>query len=73
MVRAPSIDKNGIRKGEWSKEEDDKLKAYINRYGIWNWRQLPKYAGMYRNFELFKPCRELTVLYMILVFRSDPV
>ena len=53
MVRAPSIDKNGIRKGEWSKEEDDKLKAYINRYGIWNWRQLPKYAGMYRKFELF--------------------
>ncbi|KAL1823106.1 hypothetical protein ACET3Z_009884 [Daucus carota] len=48
MVRAPSIDKNGIRKGEWSKEEDDKLKAYINRYGIWNWRQLPKYAGLSR-------------------------
>lgn len=48
MVRAPSIDKNGIKKGEWSKEEDDKLKAYINRYGIWNWRQLPKYAGLSR-------------------------
>ncbi|KAK1393261.1 transcription factor LAF1 [Heracleum sosnowskyi] len=48
MVRAPSIDKNGIKKGEWSKEEDDKLRAYINTYGIWNWRQLPKYAGLAR-------------------------
>ncbi|XP_074379838.1 uncharacterized protein LOC141721011 [Apium graveolens] len=48
MVRAPSIDKNGIKKGEWSKEEDDKLRTYINRYGIWNWRQLPKYAGLAR-------------------------
>lgn len=48
MVRSPSIDKNGIRKGEWSKEEDDKLRAYINRYGIWNWRQLPEFAGLAR-------------------------
>ncbi|KAL8126725.1 myb-related protein 308-like [Apium graveolens] len=48
MVRAPSIDKNGIKKGEWSKEEDDKLRAYINRYGTWNWRQLPRFAGLAR-------------------------
>ncbi|KAK1388956.1 Transcription factor LAF1 [Heracleum sosnowskyi] len=48
MVRSPSIDKNGIRKGEWSKEEDDKLRVYINRYGIWNWRQLPQFAGLSR-------------------------
>ncbi|KAL1823107.1 hypothetical protein ACET3Z_009885 [Daucus carota] len=48
MVRSPSIDKNGIKKGEWSKEEDDKLRAYINRYGTWNWRQLPKFAGLSR-------------------------
>ncbi|KAL1812854.1 hypothetical protein DCAR_0625110 [Daucus carota subsp. sativus] len=48
MVRSPSIDKNGIRKGEWSKEEDDKLRAYINKYGIWNWRQLPQFAGLSR-------------------------
>ena len=51
MVRSPSIDKNGIKKGEWSKEEDDKLRAYINRYGTWNWRQLPKFAGMFGEFK----------------------
>ncbi|KAL8088135.1 uncharacterized protein LOC141698026 [Apium graveolens] len=48
MVRSPSIDKNGIRRGEWSKEEDDLLRAYINKHGIWNWRQLPRFAGLSR-------------------------
>ncbi|KAK3004747.1 hypothetical protein RJ639_019021 [Escallonia herrerae] len=48
MVRAPCFDKNGLKKGAWSKEEDDKLRAYIQRYGHWNWRQLPKFAGLSR-------------------------
>nr|ARQ16409.1 Myb17501 [Catharanthus roseus] len=48
MVRSPSIDKNGLRKGAWSEEEDNKLRAYILRYGHWNWRQLPKFAGVAR-------------------------
>ncbi|KAJ8749327.1 hypothetical protein K2173_018811 [Erythroxylum novogranatense] len=48
MVRAPFFDKNGVRKGAWSKEEDDKLKAYIEKYGHWNWRELPKFAGLSR-------------------------
>ncbi|KAK3032251.1 hypothetical protein RJ639_037425 [Escallonia herrerae] len=48
MVRTPCFDKNGLKKGAWSKEEDDKLKAYIQRYGNWNWRQLPKFAGLSR-------------------------
>ncbi|KAL4301931.1 hypothetical protein GQ457_10G018480 [Hibiscus cannabinus] len=48
MVRPPSIDKNGLKKGEWSPEEDDKLRSYIQRYGHWNWRLLPKYAGLKR-------------------------
>jgi myb proto-oncogene protein len=26
-----------------------KLMAYVTRYGSWNWRQLPKYAGMWMN------------------------
>ncbi|KAK9061015.1 hypothetical protein SSX86_018195 [Deinandra increscens subsp. villosa] len=46
MVRAPCIDKNGMKKGAWSEEEDNKLRDYIERYGHWNWRELPKYAGM---------------------------
>ncbi|KAI7738686.1 hypothetical protein M8C21_030788 [Ambrosia artemisiifolia] len=48
MVRAPCIDKNGVKRGAWSEEEDNKLRDYIERYGHWNWRELPKYAGLAR-------------------------
>ncbi|KAK8624634.1 hypothetical protein V6N13_089524 [Hibiscus sabdariffa] len=48
MVRAPFYDKDGLKRGEWSREEDDKLRSYIQRYGHWNWRLLPKYAGLKR-------------------------
>ncbi|XWS63349.1 hypothetical protein CRYUN_Cryun06bG0087800 [Craigia yunnanensis] len=48
MVRAPFYDKSGMKKGAWSPEEDDKLRSYILRYGHWNWRELPKYAGLKR-------------------------
>ncbi|KAJ0729852.1 putative transcription factor MYB-HB-like family [Helianthus annuus] len=48
MVRAPCIDKNGVKRGAWSEEEDNKLREYIERYGHWNWRELPKYAGLAR-------------------------
>ncbi|KAK6919465.1 SANT/Myb domain [Dillenia turbinata] len=47
MVRTPS-EKNGVRKGTWTPEEDAKLIAYIRHHGHWNWRQLPKYAGLER-------------------------
>nr|QCH41131.1 MYB transcription factor 19 [Dimocarpus longan] len=42
------------RTGTWSPEEDQKLVAYINRYGIWNWSQMPKAAGLLRSG---KSCR----------------
>lgn len=45
MVRTPCCDKSGLKKGTWTPEEDHKLVAYITRYGCWNWRRLPKYAG----------------------------
>ncbi|KAE8654838.1 Transcription factor MYB51 [Hibiscus syriacus] len=48
MVRTPCCDKTGLRKGTWTPEEDRKLTAYVTRYGCWNWRQLPKYAGLAR-------------------------
>ncbi|KAG6639657.1 hypothetical protein CIPAW_10G116200 [Carya illinoinensis] len=38
----------------WSPEEDNKLKAYIKRYGIWNWSQMPQAAGLTRSR---KSCR----------------
>ncbi|MCE5165826.1 hypothetical protein HAX54_012502 [Datura stramonium] len=43
-----------IKKGAWSPEEDQKLRSYIMRYGIWNWRQMPKFAGLSRTG---KSCR----------------
>ena len=45
MVRAPFYDKNGLKKGAWSAEEDNKLRSYIQRFGPGNWRELPKFAG----------------------------
>ncbi|PIN01532.1 Transcription factor, Myb superfamily [Handroanthus impetiginosus] len=47
-MRAPYIDKNGLKKGAWSEEEDKKLRDYILRYGHWNWKLLPKFAGLKR-------------------------
>ncbi|MCD9645610.1 hypothetical protein HAX54_034626 [Datura stramonium] len=43
-----------IKKGAWSPEEDQKLKSYIMRYGIWNWSHMPKFAGLSRRG---KSCR----------------
>ena len=45
MGRTSFTDENGTKKGAWSGEEDNKLRAYVQRYGHWNWRQLPKFAG----------------------------
>ncbi|KAL4569903.1 hypothetical protein LXL04_025550 [Taraxacum kok-saghyz] len=55
MVKTPSFNKNGvIKKGAWSEDEDNKLRAYIQRYGHWNWRLLPEFAGLSRSG---KSCR----------------
>ncbi|KAI3765561.1 hypothetical protein L2E82_15599 [Cichorium intybus] len=48
MVRAPYFDKNGLKKGAWSENEDQKLRAYIEKHGNPNWRKLPKLAGLSR-------------------------
>lgn len=34
-----------MKKGPWSWEEDQKLVAYIHRYGIWNWNHMADPAG----------------------------
>ncbi|XP_023765924.1 transcription factor MYB58 [Lactuca sativa] len=54
MAKAPRFNKNGVKKGAWSEDEDNKLRAYIQRYGHWNWRLLPQFAGLSRSG---KSCR----------------
>ncbi|KAJ4847887.1 hypothetical protein Tsubulata_011615, partial [Turnera subulata] len=39
---APYFDKDGLRKGAWSQEEDDKLRAYVQNHGHCSWSELPK-------------------------------
>ncbi|KAG8386941.1 hypothetical protein BUALT_Bualt03G0201100 [Buddleja alternifolia] len=48
MGRSPCCDKNGIKKGPWTPEEDLKLTQYIQMHGPGNWRTLPKNAGLQR-------------------------
>ncbi|KAJ8552858.1 hypothetical protein K7X08_020251 [Anisodus acutangulus] len=54
MPRVPQLQQKStnmeeiIKKGAWSPEEDQKLRAYIMRYGIWNWRKMPKFVGLSR-------------------------
>ncbi|OIT40533.1 PREDICTED: protein ODORANT1-like [Nicotiana attenuata] len=48
MGRSPSSDKNGLKKGPWTSEEDNKLIEYIQVHGPGNWRSLPKNAGLQR-------------------------
>ncbi|XVE98731.1 hypothetical protein REPUB_Repub03eG0133500 [Reevesia pubescens] len=49
MGRAPCCDKANVKKGPWSPEEDDKLKAYIEKYGTGgNWIALPQKIGLKR-------------------------
>lgn len=55
MGRTPCCDKNGLKKGPWTTEEDQRLIDYIQKHGSGNWRTLPKNAGIFPSFLLFKP------------------
>ncbi|CAH8392789.1 unnamed protein product [Eruca vesicaria subsp. sativa] len=48
MGRSPCCEKNGLKKGPWTSEEDQKLIEYIQKHGYGNWRTLPKSAGLQR-------------------------
>ncbi|XP_024991452.1 transcription factor RAX2-like [Cynara cardunculus var. scolymus] len=49
MGRAPCCDKENVKRGPWSPEEDAKLKGFIDRYGTGgNWIALPHKAGLKR-------------------------
>ncbi|KAI4376967.1 hypothetical protein MLD38_014667 [Melastoma candidum] len=49
MGRAPCCDKNNVKRGPWSPEEDAILRSYVETYGTGgNWIALPKKAGLRR-------------------------
>ena len=47
MGRAPCCDKDGVKSGAWSPEEDQLLVQYINKHGHGSWRTIPKHAGIF--------------------------
>ncbi|KAJ4887811.1 Transcription factor MYB34 [Raphanus sativus] len=48
MVRTPCCKEEGIKKGAWTPEEDQKLIAYVQLHGEGGWRTLPEKAGLKR-------------------------
>ncbi|VAH19487.1 unnamed protein product [Triticum turgidum subsp. durum] len=48
MGRSPCCEKEHTNKGAWTKEEDQRLIAYIRANGEGCWRSLPKAAGLLR-------------------------
>ncbi|XVE66263.1 hypothetical protein DITRI_Ditri08aG0066600 [Diplodiscus trichospermus] len=61
MGSTPCCDKNGLKKGPWTPEEDLKLTNYIQIHGPGNWRTLPKNAGLQR---FGKSCRLRWINYL---------
>ncbi|KAL6643100.1 hypothetical protein ACP70R_021281 [Stipagrostis hirtigluma subsp. patula] len=61
MGRAPCCEKEGLRRGAWSPEEDQRLVAYIRQHGHPNWRALPRQAGLLR---CGKSCRLRWINYL---------
>jgi len=38
----------GLKKGKWSKQEDEMLKAYVEKHGTRNWNEVSRNAGLIR-------------------------
>ncbi|XP_038905238.1 myb-related protein 306-like [Benincasa hispida] len=54
MGRPPCCDKQGVKKGPWTPEEDIVLVSYIQQQGPGNWRAVPANTGLLR---CSKSCR----------------
>ncbi|XP_078441555.1 myb-related protein 308-like isoform X2 [Wolffia australiana] len=61
MGRSPCCEKVHTNKGAWTKEEDQRLIAYIRAHGEGSWRSLPKVAGLLR---CGKSCRLRWINYL---------
>jgi hypothetical protein len=47
MGRIPCCEKDNVKRGQWTPEEDNKLSSYIAQHGTRNWRLIPKNAGFF--------------------------
>jgi myb proto-oncogene protein len=45
MGRPPCCDKEGVKKGPWTPEEDIILVSYVQDHGPGNWRAVPAKTG----------------------------
>ncbi|EEF32731.1 r2r3-myb transcription factor, putative [Ricinus communis] len=61
MGRSPCCEKAHTNKGAWTREEDERLIAYIQANGEGCWRTLPKAAGLLR---CGKSCRLRWINYL---------
>ncbi|XP_020571873.1 protein ODORANT1 [Phalaenopsis equestris] len=61
MGRQPCCDKEVVKRGSWSIEEDQKLVNFILNNGIQCWRHVPKLAGLMR---CGKSCRLRWINYL---------
>lgn len=64
MVKPPTFDSNGMKRGAWSKEEDERLSAFVHEYGHNNWRLLPSLAGKSVEALIFRLARVLQDILM---------
>ncbi|KAL8089324.1 hypothetical protein AgCh_038944 [Apium graveolens] len=48
MGRSPCCEKQGLKRGRWTSEEDDILTKYIHANGEGSWKSLPKNADLKR-------------------------
>ncbi|EEE59176.1 hypothetical protein OsJ_11102 [Oryza sativa Japonica Group] len=61
-LRPPCCDESSVKKGPWTREEDEKLVAYVDQHGgHGSWRSLPKRAGLNR---CCKSCRLRWINYL---------
>jgi len=66
MAKPPCCDKNGLKKGPWTAEEDQKLMDYIQKHGHGRWRTLPKNAGISLNFKTITSQERTSNIYTLL-------
>ncbi|PWA66789.1 homeodomain-like protein [Artemisia annua] len=61
MGKAPCCEKIGLKRGRWTKEEDEILSKYVQANGEGSWKSLPKNAGLLR---CGKSCRLRWINYL---------